>query len=124
MLACIKWLSEDFAYFLFNVGTKVNVNLGQIMFEYIVGYGNERKQGLKLPFPFLIYGVLATQKELKFDSKFLTKKKPLVTYRLMEKVKSKGEKSTSADPNATISTPTPADITTGPAWAALTQEVQ
>ena len=69
--------------------------------------------------------MLATQKELKFDSEFLTKNKPLITYRLMEKGKSKGEKSTSADPDVIASAPTPpADVTTRPAIAALTQEVQ
>ena len=40
----------------------------------------------------------------------------------MKKGKSKGEKSTLADPDVTTSaSATPADVTTGPAIAALTQ---
>ena len=68
--------------------------------------------------------MLATKKELKFDSKFLTKKKPLVICRLVEKAKFKGEKSTSADLDATTSAPVRTDVTTKPAIVALTQEVQ
>ena len=55
---------EDFACFLFYIITWVKVNLGQILFEFISGHGNRRKQRQKLPFLFLINGVLATQKEL------------------------------------------------------------
>ena len=33
-------ISEDFVCFMFDVGTGVKVNLGQIMFEFIVGQGN------------------------------------------------------------------------------------
>ena len=65
---------EDFACFLFDIGTGVTVNLGQIVFESIASYGNGRKQGQKLPYPSLIYSMLDTQKQLKFASEFLTKK--------------------------------------------------
>ena len=102
----------------------MQVNLGHIIFESIAGYGNGKNQGQKLPDPSLIYGVLATQKELNFDYEFLTKKKPLVTYRLVKRGKSKEEKSTSADPEVTTSVPaSSADVTTGPTIAALTQKV-
>ena len=72
----------------------------------------------------MIYGVLAAQKELKFDYAFLIKKKPLVTYMLVKKGKSKGKKSTSTDPDLTTSAlALSADVTIGPAIVALTQEV-
>ena len=92
------------------------------MFEVTAGHGNGRKKGQKLPYPSLIYGVFAAQKELRFDYEFLTKKKPLVIYRLVEKSKSKQEKSISSDPDVTISAlAPPADITIGPTIATLTQ---
>ena len=90
------------------------------MFKFTVGHGNEKKQAQKLPFPCLIYGVLASQKDLKFDLEFLNKKKPLIIYRLMDKAKTKGEKSTSTDPNVTTFAAAPAHVTTGPDLAALT----
>ena len=107
--------------FLFDIGIGVQVNLGQIIFESIAGYTNGKKQGQKLPYTSLIYGVLVAQKRLKFDSEFLTKKKPLVNYMLVEKSMSKREKSTLAYPDVTTSAPTPSvDVTTGPAIAVLT----
>ena len=73
----------------------------------------------------MIYGLLAVEKELRFDFEFLTKKKPLVIYRLVEKNKSKGEKSTSADPDVTTFVPAqPIDVKIGSSIAALIQEVQ
>ena len=118
-------ISEDFAYFLFDIGTRVQVNLGQIIFESIAGYGNRKKKGQKLPYHSLIYGVLAAQKELKFDSEFLTRRKPLVIYMLVEKGKSKGEKFTSTYRDVTTcALAPPTDVTKGPAITALTKEVQ
>ena len=90
------------------------------MFEFIAGYGNEKKQAQKLLFPSLIYGVLVAQKELKFDFEFLTKKKPLIIYKLVEKAKTKGEKSTSTEPDVTTFALAPVDVTTGLDLAALT----
>ena len=73
----------------------------------------------------MIYGVFSTQKELSFDSEFLTKMKPLVIYRLVEKGQSKGEKSTLVDTDVTTSAlAPPTDVTIGLAIVALTQEVQ
>ena len=50
-------ISGDFACFLFDIGTRVQVHLGQIIFESIAGYGNGRRQGQKLPYPSLIWCV-------------------------------------------------------------------
>ena len=90
------------------------------MFEFIASHKNGRKQGQKLPFPFLIYGVLVAQKELKLDSEFLTKKKPLVTYRLVEKANSKGEKFEVPTTNLDVTTSTPANTNSRPALVLLT----
>ena len=68
--------------------------------------------------------MLVVHKELKYDLEFLTKKKPLVIYKLVEKAKTKGEKFASANLDVIISAPAPADVTTGPALVTLTQEVQ
>ena len=94
------------------------------MFEFIASHKNGRKQGQKLPFPFLIYGVLVAQKELKLDSEFLTKKKPLVTYRLVEKAKPKEKKSGVPIPDPDVTTSAPTNTNSGPTLALLTQKMQ
>ena len=52
----------------------------------------EGKNGKKFPYPSLIYVIHSSQKELKTPFEHLTKKMPLVTYRLVERAKAKGEK--------------------------------
>ena len=64
--------------------------MGKLCLSLLLVKEMGRKPGQKLPFPSLIYGVLAAEKELKFDYEFLTKNKPLVIHRLMEKAKSEG----------------------------------
>ena len=41
-------ISKDFVCFLFDIGTGVQVNLMQVIFESIVGHRSGRKQGQKL----------------------------------------------------------------------------
>ena len=53
---------EDFACFLFDIGTWVKVNLGQIMFEVIAGHGNGRKKRAKTSISFFdIWGACCSK---------------------------------------------------------------
>ena len=72
----------------------------------------------------MIYSVLTAQKELNFDSEFLTKKTSLVTYKLVEKAKPNGEKFGVTTTNHDIATSAQAYKNSRPTLALLTQEVQ
>ena len=110
---------EDFSCFLFDIGTELKVNLGHVIFEF-VDHRNKRKSRQKLPFHSLIYGVLATQEELQLDYENFTKNKSLVTYKLVEKANSKGEKFEVPTTNLDVTTSAPADTNSGPALVLLT----
>ena len=57
-------LSRDMVTLVFDIGSLVQVNLGQLIFSNIVDFKNARKKDQKFSFPSLIFGLLYGQKPM------------------------------------------------------------
>ena len=87
---------------LFDIGTGVEVDLGQNIFDCIAAHLNGKRRNQKLPFPTLIYGILLSQKELREGNEYLIPLMKTVSYKMKEKVKSQGEGDDEVVPEPTI----------------------
>ena len=65
-------LSKDMATLVFDIGSRVQVNLGQLIFFNIANFKSGRKKNQKLQFPSLIFGLLYGQKPMMKSNEYLT----------------------------------------------------
>ncbi|PON74025.1 hypothetical protein TorRG33x02_248020 [Trema orientale] len=114
----------DSAVFLYDVGTGVPVNLGQLIFEQICELRNLKHPKKRLIFPSLIYGILSKQKTLMYDSEFLTAIPSNIVFKLKDKDPTEGELEATAD----VGTQGPAvavpDVTTSADQAARLTRIE
>ncbi|PON56565.1 hypothetical protein TorRG33x02_296150 [Trema orientale] len=83
--AHLPTVARNFAYFLFDIGTGIDVNLPQIIFQAIFYLRCGRKKTQRLIFPNLIFGILQKQHPLQLPTEFLSPRLQSVNYRLKEK---------------------------------------
>ncbi|PON49410.1 hypothetical protein TorRG33x02_317800 [Trema orientale] len=83
--AYLSTVARNFACFLFDIGTGIDVNLPQIIFQAIFDLRCGRKKTQRLIFPNLIFGILQKQHPLQLPTEFLSPRPQSVNYRLKEK---------------------------------------
>ena len=92
-IALSKWyptkyvttLSCDFSTLLYDIGTGAPMNLGQIIFDFIVLHRCGANMSQKLSFPSLIFGLLESQKLLQEPNEFLSTPVQPYIFRMKEK---------------------------------------
>ncbi|PON83206.1 hypothetical protein TorRG33x02_210400 [Trema orientale] len=83
--AHLPTVARNFACFLFDIGTRIEVNLLQIIFQAIFYLRCGRKKTQRLIFPILIFMILQKQHPLQLPTEFLSPRPQSVNYRLKKK---------------------------------------
>ncbi|PON46516.1 hypothetical protein TorRG33x02_325640 [Trema orientale] len=115
--AHLPTIARNFACLLFDIGTRVEVSLPQIVFQAIFDLHGGCKKTQRLIFPNMIYAIPQKQHPLRVSSEFIAPMLPLVNYRLKEKEvveavatpssskkKTSAKKSDAATTSATVAT--------------------
>ncbi|XP_062114056.1 uncharacterized protein LOC133825079 [Humulus lupulus] len=75
-------ITFDTTFFLYKVGTGLQVDLATLIFYQITTLGNAKKKGQYLVFPHLIYKLLDSQKPLRLEYEILTPPSAGADYKL------------------------------------------
>ena len=77
-------ISKDIDILVFNIGSRVQVNLGQLIFCNIIDFKSGRKKNQKLPILSLIFGLLYGQKQMMESHEYLTTPMQPIQFKIKE----------------------------------------